>query len=114
MMTARAMLYVETSPVEGREADWNSWYDEVHIPEILERVAGFQAATRYRRPEGESVDPEGGAYCTVYEIETDDPSAAVADLIGAVQSGKLTMSDTSSGRAKMTLWVERTPRVTSA
>ena len=109
-MTKRAILCVETSPAEGREAEWNSWYDEVHIPEIFQHVPGFQAATRYKRAEGGQAGPEDGSYFTAYEIEADDPSSAFQGLIGAVQSGKLTMSDTSAGRAKMTLWVEHTPR----
>jgi hypothetical protein len=112
-MTTRAILYVETSPAEGRDAEWNSWYDEVHIPEILSGVPGFQAATRYKRPPGSELGPDDGGYCTVYEIESDDPNATFQALVGAVQSGKLTMSDTSSGRAKMTLWVEQTARATS-
>ena len=61
------------------------------------------------------VGPEGGRYCTVYEIESDDPNSTFQDLLGAAQSGKLTMSDASTGRAKMTtMWVERTPRTASS
>jgi hypothetical protein len=113
-MTRRAILYVETGPAEGRDADWHFWYDGVHIPEILKYVPGFRAATRYERLTGASPDGDQAGYCTVYEIESDDPKASFDDLIGAVQSGKLTMSDSSGGRAKMTLWVERTPRATGS
>lgn len=111
-MTRRAILYVETSPAEGREADWHSWYDEVHIPEIFKHVPGFQAATRFKRAEGGQAGPDDGGYCTVYEIESEDPTATFQDLVTAVQSGQLTMSDASAGRARMTLWIEQTPRAT--
>ena len=46
-MAKRAVLIVETGPAEGRDEDWNSWYDGVHIPEILQKIPGFHAATRF-------------------------------------------------------------------
>jgi hypothetical protein len=106
-MTKRAVLIVETGPAEGREAEWNEWYEKVHIPEILERVPGFRSATRYERPAGSKpADGELG-YCTVYEIEADDPESAFAALGEARQSGKLSRSDTTVPGSKLTLWVER-------
>jgi hypothetical protein len=109
-MTKRAVLIVDTGPAEGREDEWRKFYDEVHIPEILERVPGFVAATRYKRPAGAEVGPDDHGYCTVYEIEADDPGACFSALTAAVQSGKLTRSEATSGRAKLTLWEETTPR----
>ena len=58
-MEKRAVLIVETGPAEGRDDDWNAWYDEVHIPEILEKIPGFHAATRFERPPGPTRAPEG-------------------------------------------------------
>jgi hypothetical protein len=113
-VSKRAVLVVETDPVEGREEEWASWYDGVHIPEILERVPGFKGATRFRRPvSGPGASADFG-YLTIYEIESDDPGASLDALLAAVQGGGLTRSDTSSGRAKMTLWAEDKPRVTGA
>jgi hypothetical protein len=111
-MGQRAVLVVETDPAEGKADEWAAWYDQVHIPEILERVPGFKAATRYQRPDSRSTTDADHGYLTVYEIEADDPAASLDALMGAMQAGKLSRSDTSSGRAKLTLWVEQTPRVT--
>lgn len=113
-MAKRAVLIVETGPAEGRDEDWNSWYDGVHIPEILEKVPGFHAATRFERPPGTDIGPEEQGYCTVYEIEAEDPAASVAALGSGMQSGALTRSDSSAGRAKLTLWVEKTPRASKS
>ena len=44
------------------EADWNRWYDDVHLPEIL-ACPGFEAACRYV---SESAD--GRDYITVYRL----------------------------------------------
>jgi hypothetical protein len=46
----------------GREADWNRWYDEVHVPAIL-GVPGFRSVTRFAelgRP---------GHYLAIYAID---------------------------------------------
>ena len=52
----------------SKEKEFNDWYDNVHLPDVLE-TPGFQAATRYviREPQDGR-----GKYMAVYEIETDD------------------------------------------
>jgi hypothetical protein len=47
---------------EAREAEWNRWYEEVHVPELL-TVPGFHSATRFQ---------ERGAprrYLALYEVD---------------------------------------------
>lgn len=45
--------------------EWNTWYDEVHLPEIVE-CPGFERATRY-------VDGDDGtAFVTIYELSSRD------------------------------------------
>ncbi len=60
-----AKLLVFTAPVAGREDEFNAWQSEVHIPELLEKVDGFAAATRYRNVEG---TPGLRPYVTVWEL----------------------------------------------
>lgn len=112
-MSKRAMLYVTTSSVEGREDEFDKWYDEVHIPEIFEHVKEIRAATRYRRAQGSPGGGDQAACCTVYEIEADDPAAAVAGLVAAGQAGKLHMTDAIAPDAQLFLWEEHRARVTS-
>jgi len=52
----------------SREAEFNDWYNNTHIPDIQE-TKGFVKATRY-----EILEPsqDKGKYVAVYEIETDD------------------------------------------
>ncbi len=45
--------------------DWNRWYDEVHLPEIVE-CPGFVRATRLVGAE------EPTAFITVYELDSGD------------------------------------------
>ena len=53
----------------AREAEFNSWYDNMHVPDMLE-VPGMKKATRWV-----SADPREGQhrkYLALYELETDD------------------------------------------
>lgn len=79
---------VLTAPVEGRDAEFNRWYDAIHMPEVL-RVPGFVAGQRYA-PAGTS---EAGQirYLALYEIETDDLAATLGALAAA--SAGMTLSD---------------------
>ena len=54
-----------TSP-EG-ELAYNRWYDEIHVPDLLE-VPGVTSAQRFKVVQGNVSWP----YVAAYEIETDD------------------------------------------
>jgi len=47
---------------DGPEQEWNAWYDEKHVPELL-TVPGFVSAKRYR----DTSNPH--SYLAAYEIE---------------------------------------------
>ena len=61
------VVMVEVDP--EHEDELNRWYDEEHIPEKL-ATPGFRSARRF-------VDPAGGRYLAIYEL--DDASAATSD-----------------------------------
>ena len=63
-MSKPAILFSEMTPPRGRDAEFNAWYDEEHIP-LRMRVAGFKSAQRYR-------DGETQNYLAVYEMAADD------------------------------------------
>jgi hypothetical protein len=71
----KGVMVVTTSPAEGREADYNQWYDEEHIPALLS-LPGFVSARRFR-VHGEAAGP---TYLAIYELEADDLNAPVAAL----------------------------------
>ncbi|MFT4307390.1 MAG: hypothetical protein QM604_10915 [Microbacterium sp.] len=61
------ILIALSNAVVGREEEFESWYWEQHIPEVL-ALPGFLSARRYKLPG----DPGPGApyrYATIYEIE---------------------------------------------
>ncbi|WP_205874798.1 DUF4286 family protein [Mycobacterium camsae] len=79
---AKGIIYVETYPSSpDREQEYNSWYDDIHLPELV-AVDGIVSARRLR-----PVDDEG-PYVALYEIEGDDLQAVLAGMSEA----RLTMS----------------------
>jgi hypothetical protein len=63
------IVLVEASCADqAREDEFNEWYNQVHLPDVLE-TPGIVRALRY-----ENIAPaEGqGKYLAVYEVETDD------------------------------------------
>ncbi len=74
-------MVVESEPVDpGAEDEYDRWYREVHIPELL-AVPGFAGARRYRIREdlghGESHKLR---FLTVYELEADDLAAPLTAM----------------------------------
>jgi len=56
------MLVTVDIPVE-REAAWNAWYNDEHVPDVL-RCPGFRQVRRFR-----SVQGTGTRYVTVYDVD---------------------------------------------
>ena len=82
-------LFVFSNPAAGREDEYNDWYDNTHLGEVLQ-VPGFVAAQRYRVGPA-LVGSLPHRYLAVYEIEGDDPSTALAELGKA--AGTMNMSE---------------------
>ncbi|MDH4146073.1 MAG: hypothetical protein OEY23_13005 [Acidimicrobiia bacterium] len=94
------VLLVFTDPVEGKEDEYNRWYNDVHLGEVLQ-TPGFVRAQRFK-----VADLMPGVtdhtYVAIYELETDDPGAAMKALQGG--AGTMTMSDAIDLKsAKMSL-----------
>jgi len=85
------LMLVFTDPVSGLEAEFNDWYTNIHIPEIV-KMTGMRGARRYRIGDG----PRGGAltnqYLAVYDLG-DNPQEALRKLDVIASSGQLTQSD---------------------
>lgn len=73
-MTGKYLQLVLTSPAVDAEDDFNEWYDNVHVPEVL-KMPGFVSGRRFRLV---SPDPADSPSClAVYEIESDDIQATL-------------------------------------
>ena len=63
----------------SRDEEWNEWYDDVHIPDVL-AVDGIVSASRWRLVEP---TPYGANYLALYDIDI-DVEEAQANLNAAV------------------------------
>jgi hypothetical protein len=84
---------VLTNPVAGKEEEYNRWYNQQHLPDIL-NLPGFVAAQRFRLAETQFAG-DGGAhkYLAIYEIETDDLTSTLNELRTRVGTPEIVPSD---------------------
>jgi hypothetical protein len=87
-------LIVFTEPAAGKEAEYNEWYDQVHLKEVLE-MEGFVAAQRFALSDAQIAENAGehvpSRYLAIYEIEAESLPAALEKLNAG--SGTMQMSD---------------------
>ena len=116
-MSDNGLFLVFSNPVEGRESEFNEWYDTVHAPEVL-AIPGIVSAQRFDLEE--PAVPEGGAappppahrYLTVYEVEG-DVGKILSSLADGATSGQVNMSDSlDTANAAISFWKPRGPKVT--
>ena len=81
---------VKTKPTDMlREAEFNSWYDDIDIPDVL-AVPGFQRAQRavglqLDEYPNVNLDAREGKYAALYDIESDDIDKSIIDLYVAAR-----------------------------
>lgn len=66
MMARRGLLIVMASIAAEREEAFNRWYNEDHLPKMLERMPGILSGRRYKIIEGE----EKYRFMAIYEFES--------------------------------------------
>ncbi|WP_329240194.1 hypothetical protein OG417_39645 [Actinoallomurus sp. NBC_01490] len=76
---SKHVLLVFTNPQPGREEEFNSWYDEVHLPDVL-GIPGYQAAQRFVAKTGLHDEKPEHRYLTIYEIDEEDLPTALSNL----------------------------------
>ncbi|MDV8070648.1 DUF4286 family protein [Rhodococcus sp. IEGM 1366] len=85
---AKGIYYVESRPVSPEmAAEYNTWYNEVHLPEIV-AIDGFRSARRLAPVDGV------GPYVALYEMEGDDLEEVLARMLSVANDGGFVMSET--------------------
>ena len=94
---ARATMHSHARPSSPDQEDaFNEWYDDVHLPQLVERIPGVVSAQRFRLSRVQLVAADEvpqRRYVTIYELETDDLRALVTRLGEALHDGTLDLSD---------------------
>ena len=69
MCQSPVILIVGTTCTEpGKDAEFNRWYNDVHIPEVL-KVPGMISATRYENMEPDKDSP---CFLAIWELEDEE------------------------------------------
>jgi hypothetical protein len=98
-------LVVMSNPVDGRTDEYNDWYTNQHLADVL-RVPGFSAARRFKVGEGFEAPH---AYMALYEMETSDPGAVLGELTKRANTPDMPISDAMDANVSMTLFKGITP-----
>lgn len=96
---ASYILVVPSSAKAGEDAAYNRWYDEQHLRDVC-AIPGITAGHRYE-PDPATPTPAEADYLAIYQIETDDPRAVIAELTRRAQAGEMEISpalDTATAR----------------
>jgi hypothetical protein len=84
-------LLVFSNPVAGREDEFNDWYDNVHLKDLL-AIPGVTSAERFSFAPLGAGDTSEYAYLAVYQIDG-DLGEVLAELGARSADGRNTMSD---------------------
>jgi hypothetical protein len=97
----KAMMVVLTDPVEGAEDEYNSWYSDRHLKDVL-AVEGIAAVQRFKLVDGSAAGAPH-RYLAIYEIENGEVQAVQAGLRAAREAGWMETSDAVA--AGSDLWI---------
>ena len=105
----RHLMVVYTNPVEGEEDEYNKWYDETHLPDIVD-VPGVVSGRRLKlAPVAGTGDGATHQYLALYEIDG-DPAAVMAEIGARVGSGQMVLSSAADlAGSNMTVFTYRDP-----
>jgi len=92
----RYVFVVHSNPVAGREQEYNDWYAQRHLQELL-ACPGIVAARRLVLAEQQVRDvAQPFQYLALYEIETEDLQGFIDELLARATSGRIARSSALS------------------
>lgn len=105
---------VLSNPMPGREDEYNAWYTDQHLAEVI-AVPGFVSAQRFRLRDTQAEGAPQQHYMAIYTMRTDDPEALLERLTALVESGEIAMTEAFSQDDLSTILYETiTPVVAAA
>jgi hypothetical protein len=98
------IMIVQSRPKDGRDNDYNEWYDGIHLSDIC-AIPGVKSGRRFTAS-GVHLGKPGLPYLGVFEIETDDPSQIMKEMAIRATNGTMQVSDALDAAATV-LWFYR-------
>jgi hypothetical protein len=103
-------LLVMSKPLEGHEQEYNDWYQNVHLRDVV-AIDGIRAAQRFRTSMSLMAGPAPFPYLAIYDIETDDLEGTLEELKRRSQSGEMFISEALHSELFAVAYEELGPRV---
>jgi hypothetical protein len=88
---AKYKLVVFSDAVSGREDDYNDWYNNQHLADVV-AVPGFVSAQRYKL-NTPMIGEFATQYMAIYEIEAEGVEAAMAAIGARAGTDQMVVSD---------------------
>lgn len=88
----RYCVWVFSKPVEGKENEFNAWYDGIHIPDML-KIPGFKAAQRFQTEKTGTPTSLLPRYLAIYDVDSGDLDATNTEVKRRMAAGILRKSD---------------------
>ena len=95
-----AKMLVFTNALDGWDEEFNRWYDEIHLPEVL-TLPVFSGAERFRLADAQMFAGQRFRYLAIYEYRG-TAAAALEALMGA--AGGFRMTDAMSPEVHVSLF----------
>ncbi len=84
---ARFSLVVYSNPVKGREQEYNDWYSNQHLSDLL-AIPGVISARRFKLSDTQIKEaPQTYQYLAIYDIEADDVTSFIKELMARTANG---------------------------
>jgi hypothetical protein len=110
MPMPKCKLIALTTPLPGKEDEYHDWYQNTHLPELV-NLFNMEGAQRFELV-AKLMGADANPYLAIYDIDTDDPAALLGQMGEAAQSGKMTPATTQDMATTYTaLFIEHGPRV---
>ena len=107
----RYNLIALTNPVDGRDEEFNDWYTNEHLADVL-KLPGVMAAQRFCLSDMQHrKEPLEWKYMAVYEIEIDDLSKTLSALAAASGTEAMPLSPALSDERMVWIYTPITGRV---
>lgn len=95
-------ILVFTGPKDGRDDEYNEWYDHEHLQNVL-AIPGVSAVTRYRLRPLPNAAEEPNKYLAIYEVDC-DVDDVLKEIFTRSGDGRMPVSDALAPTSKMLIW----------
>lgn len=101
---ARFSFVVYSNPAEGREQEYNDWYSNQHLKDLL-AIPGVISARRFKLSGTQIRDAaQTYQYLAIYDIEADDVQSFIKELMLRTASGAIVRSTAMSNDVLPLFW----------